>query len=357
MSAVKDLLAASNDTVDHELLAAWNAWQRAKADKGLTKSLGYDPRDWKKLGGSVPLIENRVKATAAGFDQIPNQYSYEAIVERNPDRFSQETYRIALERLGHDTDLDIPSRMLENRNPPWDRDELILALDLYFSPEIGTIGSNSKAVIALSLLLGRMGVLTGRTTNPNYRNPAGVAMKLMNFRRLDPSYTTEGRVGLTRGNKDEPIVWELYAHDKLRLRATAEAIRVAVEGNSSQAVADIGDDVTIEDAVEGRILTRLHRVRERSRKLAEAKKKQAVSVNGTLRCEACGFAFEARYGERGRGFIEVHHVKPLHTLANAEKTKLDDLALVCANCHRMIHARQPWLNLEELRIALLPSED
>ena len=235
------------------------------------------------------------------------------------------------------------------RNPPWDRDELILALDLYLSPDIGPIGPNNAAVIELSKLLGRIGVLSGRTTNPDYRNPTGVAMKLMNFRRLDPAYIAEGRTGLSRGGKDEPIVWGLYAGDQPLLHVTANAIRAAVDGQAAPAIADIGDDEAIEEALEGRILTRLHRVRERSRKLVEAKKAQALAAYGALRCEACGFDFEARYGERGRGFIEAHHTKPVHTLGDGKVTKLDDLALVCANCHRMIHARQPWLDLGMLR--------
>jgi 5-methylcytosine-specific restriction protein A len=65
--------------------------------------------------------------------------------------------------------------------------------------------------------------------------------------------------------------------------------------------------------------------------------------------------YEDRYGVRGRGFIEVHHLRPLHTLKPGTKTKLQDLALVCANCHRMIHARRPWLTLNELKALIFDS--
>jgi HNH endonuclease len=64
------------------------------------------------------------------------------------------------------------------------------------------------------------------------------------------------------------------------------------------------------------------------------------------------FDFEKRYGTRGRGFIEVHHIKAVATLVENSTTKLEDLALVCANCHRMIHAQKPWLSIEELRATL-----
>jgi 5-methylcytosine-specific restriction enzyme A len=80
----------------------------------------------------------------------------------------------------------------------------------------------------------------------------------------------------------------------------------------------------------------------------EKRKKQALK-DGSFRCEACEFDFEKQYGERGKGFIEVHHTKPVHTLVAGSKTSLEDLALVCANCHRMIHARRPWLSIGELR--------
>ena len=69
-------------------------------------------------------------------------------------------------------------------------------------------------------------------------------------------------------------------------------------------------------------------------------------------CAACGFDFGTQYGERGRGFIECHHTKSLSTLAEGGKTHLKDLALVCANCHRMIHHGKRWLTVEELRAVL-----
>nr|WP_227672732.1 HNH endonuclease [Komagataeibacter sp. FXV3] len=102
------------------------------------------------------------------------------------------------------------------------------------------------------------------------------------------------------------------------------------------------------EAPEGRILTVLHHSRERSRKIVQAKKKDVLAKTGRLACEACGFDFVERYGDRGQGFIECHHIKPLSDLPNETKTRLDDLALVCANCHRMIHAQRPWMNIEEL---------
>jgi 5-methylcytosine-specific restriction protein A len=68
-----------------------------------------------------------------------------------------------------------------------------------------------------------------------------------------------------------------------------------------------------------------------------------------LKCEACSFDFKATYGPRGARFIEAHHIKPVHTLVPGSKTRLEDLALFCSNCHRMVHVQRPWLTIQELK--------
>ena len=70
---------------------------------------------------------------------------------------------------------------------------------------------------------------------------------------------------------------------------------------------------------------------------------------GRLTCEACDFDFEERYGKLGLGFAECHHRLPIARLSVTLRTRLSDLAIVCANCHRMIHRSRPLLTVEELR--------
>lgn len=76
----------------------------------------------------------------------------------------------------------------------------------------------------------------------------------------------------------------------------------------------------------------------------------AIKKHG-LNCYACGFNFEEVYGERGKDFIEIHHVKPLSTLEEAIKINPEtDLVPLCANCHRMVHRRKDSvLSIEELK--------
>ncbi|WP_255294085.1 HNH endonuclease [Bacillus toyonensis] len=77
---------------------------------------------------------------------------------------------------------------------------------------------------------------------------------------------------------------------------------------------------------------------------------EAIRIHGTI-CKVCDFNFEEVYGERGKDFIEVHHIKPLSTIN--KEVIIDprgDLVPVCSNCHRMIHRRKDdVLTVNELK--------
>ena len=239
-------------------------------------------------------------------------------------------------------------------NPAWTRDELILALDLYLRHRDSLPSKHHPEVQELSRFLGKMGLALGLSSSSSFRNPNGVYMKLGNFRSWDPEYVKDGKTGLAKGNKDEEVVWKEFAHSPSTLAAVVAGIRNAVDLDSVDGHLLQGrDEPDIHEAPEGKVLTRLHRVRERSRGLVERKKKQALAKHGKLECEACGFDFQKRYGNAGIGIIDIHHLRPLHTLESGQRTRLDDLALLCANCHRVVHSGRRWLSLEELRKALL----
>lgn len=98
---------------------------------------------------------------------------------------------------------------------------------------------------------------------------------------------------------------------------------------------------------EGRETLVEHRRRERSTLLVK-RKKELATARDELHCEICGFDYGALYGPVGEGFIEIHHLVPLSSLAREEKTRLDDLALVCSNCHRMLHRGNDLLSPDQL---------
>lgn len=235
------------------------------------------------------------------------------------------------------------------RQPPrWSRDELILALDLYLRNRHTPPGKDSDEVVELSRFLNQLGDILGTSIGGLYRNPNGVYMKMMNFRRFDSEFTAEGKVGLTKGNKDEEVVWNEFSGDVEGLGLVVSAIRNAVIHHTGD-----GDDGDEEpggiEAREGRLLTRVHRSRERNRKIVGQKKKSHLKEHGRLFCEACGFEFSAAYGDEVDHIIDCHHTKPVHTMREGDVTRLEDLVLLCANCHRVVHAFSPWLTIERLK--------
>ncbi|MFM7076952.1 MAG: HNH endonuclease [Planctomycetaceae bacterium] len=98
---------------------------------------------------------------------------------------------------------------------------------------------------------------------------------------------------------------------------------------------------TRSSAKEGAIEERLARSRYRERTFRQAKIAKAIASasDGKLRCEVpgCGFCFEDVYGPIGRDFAHVHHLRALRDAPAEVTTTFEDLAIVCANCHAMIH--------------------
>jgi 5-methylcytosine-specific restriction enzyme A len=241
---------------------------------------------------------------------------------------------------------------LRRRNPTWVRDELILALDMYLQYAGNPPRKGSSEIDELSEILNRLGRYLGIATEDRFRNVNGVYMKLMNFRRFDPVFTEAGKRGLSRGGQAEEEVWNTFASAPERCHVVSETIRQALAAaQNGETIPDLDGD-GIEEAEEGRVITALHRRYERNSALVQAKKKKALATLGRLACEVCGFDFRERYGHHGEGFIECHHAKPVHALKPGDKTKVSDLLLLCSNCHRMIHARRPWLTIEELATIL-----
>jgi hypothetical protein len=75
---------------------------------------------------------------------------------------------------------------------------------------------------------------------------------------------------------------------------------------------------------------------------------------GRLFCEACDFDFEKKYGSRGKDYVEAHHKVPISTLEEPVINTTDEIAMICSNCHRMLHI-PPWITLDELR-SIIESE-
>ncbi len=85
-------------------------------------------------------------------------------------------------------------------------------------------------------------------------------------------------------------------------------------------------------------------------------RRECIKYYGT-KCFICGFDFEEKYGEIGKGFIHIHHVKPLSEINDEyEVNPIEDLRPVCPNCHAMIHKKKPAYSIEEIQ-SLLAKDD
>jgi 5-methylcytosine-specific restriction protein A len=171
-------------------------------------------------------------------------------------------------------------------------------------------------------------------------------MILGNFLGVDPDY---GGSGLRRNNQIQKMVWDEFSKHTDHLHRVALAIRAAIDLQRPEEAPNIIGLEEDEVFPEGAVLTRLHLQRERNHRAVERKKQQVLQQTGSLSCEACGFDFEKVYDALGRGFAECHHLILLTDLPLARATKLDDLAIVCSNCHRMLHRSRPICSIPELR--------
>lgn len=175
------------------------------------------------------------------------------------------------------------------------------------------------------------------------------------------SHVDSGRRGLWVDGAPKPLpkpdaailaTWGSRSEDELW-----QAIRPFWESGDVPIPRSVLDDIEVETeqadqeevslGLEGRSRAIVSRVRERSPRLRAA----ALKIHGYL-CQVCGFDFEETYGAWGRRFIEVHHVQPLGAapVQGVEVDPATDLAVVCSNCHRMIHRKaKRALTLAELR--------
>jgi 5-methylcytosine-specific restriction enzyme A len=136
--------------------------------------------------------------------------------------------------------------------------------------------------------------------------------------------------------------------DEKFLRISHGVYRFVSKANFKEFPA-IEEIVATEAIFEGAIRTVSVNVYERN---PEARKK-CISFYG-WKCMACGFDFEKTYGELGKAFIHVHHIKPLSEIqAEYVIDPINDLRPLCANCHAMVHRVKPALSISQLKDALV----
>lgn len=229
------------------------------------------------------------------------------------------------------------------------QDEWLLCLEVYLRYQGQPLPSaNSREIRQLRKSMRRIrSALAGKTAE-NFRPLPGVLRRILEFKHLDESH--ERTHPIPKRAREVWAIWGKKPHKKVT--QITEAIKKCVDAEEVHAIGDSHIKYNYH-AVESQILTRIHAVRERDRKIVNLKKEKFQDENeGRLYCEACFFDFACTYPRHGDGFIECHHVKPLSELRPGEETTLSDLALLCSNCHRMVHYRRPWLDMGGLNQTL-----
>lgn len=230
-------------------------------------------------------------------------------------------------------------------NPRWTRDETLLALALYFDVGGKVPSPRAPEVRALSEILRSLPYHAEVAKQPTFRNPDGVGFKLMNIRQV-----ATGR-GLGNVSSMDRQIWAEYGDRPSEVSKIAVAIKAGITVASSEPLPDIETELP-----EGRLLTSLHVRRERSPKTRKLILNARRSEG--LRCEACGMSKPHLEPAMQEALFETHHLVPLAE-AGETKTKLSDLALLCACCHRLIHRamvlKARWVSIDALRAIVAPN--
>jgi hypothetical protein len=172
---------------------------------------------------------------------------------------------------------------------------------------------------------------------------------LLNGRRYPPKYIISQAHHFVTGTSHSTKLFNGGNEANRYLKSLGFSI-VDKKGKISGVSIQTEDDDEI--YTEGKEKFRIHKSYERDTRLSKKKKENILNERGNLECEVCGFDFHKTYGERGYGFIECHHNNPVSEMDGEGEVKIEDLSVLCSNCHKMIHRAKPWIKVEELKIQI-----
>lgn len=229
-------------------------------------------------------------------------------------------------------------------NPKWSRDETILALDLYLKLGGQVPSPSDPSIVALSNELRALLFHEGASKTDSFRNPDGVAFKLQNLRQLATGH------GLPNVSAVDREVWRDFGGKETVVSDLARLIR---EGSATEGItaAHIGLVEDEEEFLEGKVVTAIHKARERNPKVRKTLIKARLA-SGPLSCDACEEGPKTAEPSLYLAGFESHHKVPL-SATEIRSTKLTDVALLCATCHRLIHRamhqQRRWVSIPEFR--------
>lgn len=118
------------------------------------------------------------------------------------------------------------SKPKTSRNPRWHKDEIILALNLYFDKNRGSIDARNEKIATLSKTLNKLPLAIDRNDESKFRNVNGVCLKLSNFLAIDPTYDGVGMASYSRLDKE---LFDKYFNDRASLKKEVDRILASVD--------------------------------------------------------------------------------------------------------------------------------
>lgn len=221
------------------------------------------------------------------------------------------------------------------RSPAWTWDELLLICARVVDNDWRQLRVYQPASSELADLLRSLPLHVNEARDlAKFRSPASVSRKSADLITSRPGYTGPA----TRGGRLTRLVAAAFTSREAEMLQAARAIEAGIGSGELTRIPEQPEEVAEDGttAPEGRLLARWAISRERNPKLRARKIAATHRLGLPVQCEVCAFHFGQTYGGLGEDFIEVHHVLPLH-ISGPRETKLDDLALLCSNCHRMCH--------------------
>jgi 5-methylcytosine-specific restriction enzyme A len=227
--------------------------------------------------------------------------------------------------------------------------------ELHLSLNQGTTAVvNEFAGKARSVLRERAALMRSRL--PDFAKQLDVySLELGSKLPLPRGYEAGHAFGRRYSLSELPSEEQLRADLLLLTRAyLALTFRGGLEPSPEQATST-GDQAEHHDPATGKSLleVRQYRMHRRIDRHPRASR-EAKEYHGTT-CQGCGFEFRSRYGEIGRGYIEAHHLRPLGELQEGVPIRYEvahDFAVLCSNCHRMIHRTDDPSDLTSFRALL-----
>lgn len=229
------------------------------------------------------------------------------------------------------------------RNPDWNREELILALDLYFRMDYGQMHGRNPEIIQLSKELRSLNIHTEIPNKENFRSVNSVALKLANLKKSDQNFKGKG---MRDGGKLEKELWKEFHRHRDTLKKEADLIRqLYLKPKSNKASTAAEPKVNYKSEFH----FQYHKNRETDPLVMKVKKEMVLSESKKLKCEVCGFNSLAFYGEIGNDLMEIHYSKEIKTEPGLESSDMKDFIIVCSNCHKALDKNYGLLDASDLK--------